>query len=254
MLTGHLPAAGVWDQSTTGALHPLGSAGVSIQPRHKGVAGEICPIPKSPCPGKGLHASTGARVCEPRCVREPGAAGGGCGGVSWGASASGADACLRPCCLHPLGFRGGRMNEASRYFSAATGEASPLEAGVRGRLPAYARGLVPACTGGWRGGFGRGFATSGNSRRGLAHPRRPRCLSCLARRCVTVPLPVPSLRPRGGDALAADPACSPVTSSWCLPCHGGWRGLLPEKALGSPKIIQKKKKSVCFPCSLMYNP
>lgn len=131
------------------------------------------------------------------------------------------------------------MNEASCYFSAASGEASPLEAGVCGRLPAYVHGLVPACRDGWQGGFGRGFATSGNSCWGLAYPCWPCCLSCLAPHCITVLLPMPSLQPCGGDALAADPTCSPVISFWCLPCSGGWRGLQPEKAFGSPKILIK---------------
>lgn len=99
------------------------------------------------------------------------------------------------------------MNEASRYFSAASSEASPLEAGVRGRLPAYARGLVPACTGGWRGGLRERFCHVREFTPGAgAPPLAPLPLSCLARRCVTLLVPVPGLRPRGGDAFAADPA------------------------------------------------
>lgn len=52
------------------------------------------------------------------------------------------------------------MNEAIHYFSsAASAEAFPLAAGrqapVRGLLPAYVCGLLPACAGGRRGGFRR---------------------------------------------------------------------------------------------------
>lgn len=99
------------------------------------------------------------------------------GGVLGGPSVSGTEAILHPCCLHLLGFRGGCMNEASRYFSASSGEASPLEAACVGAACVCAGACCLRVRVGGDGGFGRGFATSGNSRRGMECPRWPHCMS-----------------------------------------------------------------------------
>lgn len=65
------------------------------------------------------------------------------------------------------------MNEASRYFSAASGEASPLEAGVCGRLPAYVHGLVPAFGVGGKGALGEVLPRQGIHARGWRTPAGP---------------------------------------------------------------------------------
>lgn len=101
------------------------------------------------------------------------------------------------------------MNEAIHYFSSGSGSAFPLEAGVSacGLLPAYVRGLLPACAGRHGGGFGRCLPRQGIHCGGCRAP--PQCsLPCLhsAGLC-NFRCPTGSPYPAEWDARAALPAC-----------------------------------------------
>lgn len=102
------------------------------------------------------------------------------------------------------------MNEAIHYFSTGSGEAFPLEAGVRRRVGSCLRMRVGSCLRvqvGVEGASGdvchvREFTPGAGQR-----PRHTRCLVCLAQRCVTSDAPAGSPSPAERDALAAFPAC-----------------------------------------------
>lgn len=102
------------------------------------------------------------------------------------------------------------MNEAIHYFSAGSGEAFPLEAGVRRRVGSCLRMRVGSCLRvqvGVEGALGdvchvREFTPGAGQR-----PRRARCLVCLAQRCVTSDAPTGSPSPAERDAPATLPAC-----------------------------------------------
>lgn len=101
------------------------------------------------------------------------------------------------------------MNEAIHYFSTGSGEAFPLEAGVRRRVGSCLRMRVGSCLRvqvGVEGASGdvchvREFTPGAGVR-----PRRARCLVCLAQRCVTSDAPTGSPSPAEMDAPAALPA------------------------------------------------
>lgn len=105
------------------------------------------------------------------------------------------------------------MNEAIHYFSALTLERLFLyrQAGrrvvcapkQRGLLPAYERGLLPACAGGCQGGFGRYLPRQGIH----CSPHRTPCLGGLAQRCVTSDALTGSPSPAEGDAPLPSRAC-----------------------------------------------
>lgn len=165
------------------------------------------------------------------------------GVVLEGPSTSGTEPILHPCCLHLLGFRGGRMNEASRYFSASSGKASPLEAACVGAACVCAGARCLRVRVGGDGGFGRGFATSGNSRWGLVCPCWPRCTVCRVLHCVMVLLPAPGF----WDASDAHRSCNPVTSPGVPPVWEGSVAAGGGVCYGEMPLAAKKNPETRLP-------